>query len=326
MNTSFKWGILGASKFALEQMAPAIHAAAGNSLVALATKDKEKANKFLALSDSLKIYDDYIGLLEDPDINAVYIPLPNHIHIEWAMRCLKAGKHVLCEKPISMAAGEIDRLIELRDETQLLAAEAYMVVHHPQWQLVKDFVDTGKIGELVQIDGVFSYNNADDPMNIRNQANYGGGGIPDIGVYPYGVSRFVTGCEPTKILFADIVFENGVDTWASISAQFPGFKMQAVTSMRAAPRQEMTIHGSEGFLKLSAPFNPNVFDIAQVVFRKGNEQEEIFKFPSENQYINQVEAFSLSATTAQAYKCSLEFSKGTQTMIDMVYARNKELL
>ena len=303
MNTSFKWGILGASKFALEQMAPAIHAAAGNSLVALATKDKEKANKFLALSDSLKIYDDYIGLLEDPDINAVYIPLPNHIHIEWAMRCLKAGKHVLCEKPISMAAGEIDRLIELRDETQLLAAEAYMVVHHPQWQLVKDFVDTGKIGELVQIDGVFSYNNADDPMNIRNQANYGGGGIPDIGVYPYGVSRFVTGCEPTKILFADIVFENGVDTWASISAQFPGFKMQAVTSMRAAPRQEMTIHGSEGFLKLSAPFNPNVFDIAQVVFRKGNEQEEIFKFPSENQYINQVEAFSLYATTAQEYKC-----------------------
>ena len=90
MNTSFKWGILGASKFALEQMAPAIHAAKGNSLVALATKDKEKANKFLALADSLKIYDDYIGLLEDPDINAVYIPLPNHIHIEWAMRCLKA--------------------------------------------------------------------------------------------------------------------------------------------------------------------------------------------------------------------------------------------
>ena len=151
VNSSFKWGILGASKFAFEQMAPAIHAAKGNSLVALATKDSKKAKKFLALSDTLNIHNDYNDLLEDPNIDAVYIPLPNHLHIEWAMRCLKAGKHVLCEKPISMVAEEIDGLIELRDRTQLLAAEAYMVVHHPQWQLAKEFVDSGKLGKLVQI-------------------------------------------------------------------------------------------------------------------------------------------------------------------------------
>jgi len=226
VNSSFKWGILGASKFAFEQMAPAINAAKGNSLVALATKDSEKAKKFLALSDTLNIHNNYNDLLKDPNIDAVYIPLPNHLHIEWATRCLKAGKHVLCEKPISMVAEEIDGLIELRDRTRLLVAEAYMVVHHPQWQLAKEFVNSGKLGKLVQIDGVFSYNNADDPMNIRNQAQYGGGGIPDIGVYPYGVSRFVTGLEPSEILFVDIVFENGVDTWANVSAQFPGFKMQ----------------------------------------------------------------------------------------------------
>ena len=208
MISSFKWGILGASKFALEQMAPAIHSAKGNSLVALATRDLEKANKFLELSDRLVIYNDYNDLLEDSNVDAVYIPLPNHIHIEWATRCLQAGKHVLCEKPISMAADEIDRLIHLRDKAQLLAAEAYMVVHHPQWQLAKEFVDAGKLGKLVQIDGVFSYNNADDPLNIRNQARFGGGGIPDIGVYPYGVSRFVTGSEPIEVLSADIVFEN----------------------------------------------------------------------------------------------------------------------
>ena len=326
VNSSFKWGILGASKFAFEQMAPAIHAAKGNSLVALATKDSKKAKKFLALSDTLNIHCDYNDLLEDPNIDAVYIPLPNHLHIEWAMRCLKAGKHVLCEKPISMVAEEIDGLIELRDRTQLLAAEAYMVVHHPQWQLAKEFVDSGKLGKLVQIDGVFSYNNADDPMNIRNQAQYGGGGIPDIGVYPYGVSRFVTGLEPSEILFVDIVFENGVDTWANVSAQFPGFKMQAVTSMRSAPRQEMTIQGAEGFLKLTAPFNPNVYDIAKVTFRKGNEKEQVFKFPAANHYVNQVEAFSLAATTDEAYGCTLEFSKGTQTMIDMVYEKNRKLL
>lgn len=253
MISSFKWGILGASKFALEQMAPAIHSAKGNSLVALATRDLEKANKFLELSDRLVIYNDYNDLLEDSNVDAVYIPLPNHIHIEWATRCLQAGKHVLCEKPISMAADEIDRLIHLRDKAQLLAAEAYMVVHHPQWQLAKEFVDAGKLGKLVQIDGVFSYNNADDPLNIRNQARFGGGGIPDIGVYPYGVSRFVTGSEPIEVLSADIVFENEVDVWANVSAQFPGFKMQAVTSMRAAPRQEMTIQGTEGFLKFTAP-------------------------------------------------------------------------
>ena len=134
-------------------MAPAIHSAKGNSLVALATRDLEKANKFLKLSDRLEIYNDYNDLLEDSNVDAVYIPLPNHIHIEWATRCLQAGKHVLCEKPISMAADEIDRLIHLRDKAQLLAAEAYMVVHHPQWQLAKEFVDAGKLGKLVQIDG-----------------------------------------------------------------------------------------------------------------------------------------------------------------------------
>ena len=163
-------------------------------------------------------------------------------------------------------------------------------------------------------------------MNIRNQAKYGGGGIPDIGVYPYGVSRFVTGLEPSEILFVDLVFENGVDTWANVSAQFPGFKMQAVTSMRSAPRQEMTIQGTEGFLKLTAPFNPNVYDIAQITFRKGNEKEQVFKFPAANHYVNQVEAFSLAATTDEAYGCTLEFSKGTQTMIDMVYEKNRKLL
>jgi len=324
VKSSFKWGILGASKFALEQMGPAIHAAKGNSLVALATQESEKAQKFLELSDRLKIHSDYKDLLEDSNIDAVYIPLPNHLHIEWAMRCLEAGKHVLCEKPISMVAEEIDGLIELRDRTQLLAAEAYMVVHHPQWQLVKDFVNSGELGELVQIDGVFSYNNADDPMNIRNHAQYGGGGIPDIGVYPYGVSRFVTGREPSEILFADIVFENGVDTWANVSVQFPGFKMQAVTSMRAAPRQEMTIQGTDGFLKLTAPFNPNIYDIAQVTFRKGNGKEQVFKFPSANHYVNQVEAFSLAATTDEAYGCTLEFSKGTQSMIEMIYEKNRK--
>ena len=325
MISSFKWGILGSSKFALEQMAPAIHSAKGNSLVALATRDLEKANKFLELSDRLVIYNDYNDLLEDSNVDAVYIPLPNHIHIEWATRCLQAGKHVLCEKPISMAADEIDRLIHLRDKAQLLVAEAYMVVHHPQWQLAKEFVDAGKLGKLVQIDGVFSYNNADDPLNIRNQARFGGGGIPDIGVYPYGVSRFVTGSEPIEVLSADIVFENEVDVWANVSAQFPGFKMQAVTSMRAAPRQEMTIQGTEGFLKFTAPFNPNVYDIAQVIFRKGNGHEQVFKFPGVNHYVNQVEAFSVSAKTNTVYGCSLEFSKGTQSMIAMIYAMNKQL-
>ena len=169
------WGVLGASKFAREHMAPAIHAARGARLAALATSDPGKAVPFQDFCPDLRVHATYEALLADPGIEAVYIPLPHTLHVEWTLKALDAGKHVLCEKPIAMQAAEIDRLIEARDRTGLLAAEAYMIVHHPQWQRARQLVQEGAIGRIRHADCAFSYDNSADPGNIRNRPETGGG-------------------------------------------------------------------------------------------------------------------------------------------------------
>src|SRR5690242_4223952 len=129
-----RWGILGAAKFAREFMGPALALAAGGRIVALATSDPAKAEPFMAFAPGIRVHADYDALLSDPDVDAVYVPLPNHLHVEWSLKAMQAGKHVLCEKPMAMQASDYDRLIAARDAAGVLAAEAFMIVHHPQWQ------------------------------------------------------------------------------------------------------------------------------------------------------------------------------------------------
>lgn len=313
-----RWGVLGAAKFALEHMAPAIHEANGASLVALATSHADKAVPFQAFCPDLQVYTDYDALLAAPDIDAVYIPLPNHLHIEWTKKALRAGKHVLTEKPVAMRAEEIDELIALRDETGLLAAEGYMIVHHPQWIRAKELCQTGAIGNLLHVDGFFCFNNP-DPANIRNKPETGGGGIRDIGVYTYGSTRFVTGAEP-KSVEARIRYENGVDVVAEVSADFGTFRHRSVVSTRMFPRQYMTFQGDEGFFTLTAPFNANVYGQAEIEIHQPELAVRTERFPAVRQYKLQVESFCNSVRTGAAYPCPLEFSRGTQAMIDMVFA------
>ncbi len=319
MTKTLRWGILGAAKFAREHMGPAIHMAPYNDLVAIATSSAEKATPFQAMRPGMMVHLDYDDLLNDPNVDAVYIPLPNHMHIEWAKRAIAAGKHVLCEKPISMQASEIDELIALRDASNLLVAEAYMIVHHPQWHYARELVQSGAIGTLIQVDGVFSYNNAADVDNIRNRSDAGGGGLRDIGVYTFGSTRFVTGQEPTEVQFADIKWENGIDAWAHVAAKFPDFRFSGVTSMRMAPRQEMNFHGDKGWIKLTAPFNPSVFDQAEVHLMRDDMVVETKRFPTVNHYVNQVVNFRAAVIDGATYPCPLEFSRGTQAMIDMAF-------
>jgi predicted dehydrogenase len=268
-------------------------------------------------------FDSYDALLADPEIDAVYIPLPNHLHVEWAKKAMRAGKHVLCEKPIAMKADEIDALIALRDETGLLCAEAYMIVHHPQWHRAREIVQSGGIGDLVLVDAVFSYDNSADVENIRNTPETGGGGIPDIGVYTFGSVRFVTGQEPATVA-AQITWENGVDVFAHVTADFASFRYSSVTSMRMHPRQEVSFHGRDGVLKLTAPFNPAVFGEAQLQWQRnkhsgGPPSVTIERWPDANHYVLQVEAFCRSVREGAAYPATLEFAKGTQAMIDQVF-------
>jgi predicted dehydrogenase len=316
-----RWGILGAAKFAREQMAPAIHLARGAELVALATSSSDKAAPFRALQPRLKVHYSYDALLADPEVDAVYIPLPNTLHVEWTKKAIAAGKHVLCEKPIAMRASEIDELIALRDESGLVVAEAFMIVHHPQWQRARELYREGAIGRLRQVDGFFSYDNRADPGNIRNRPDTGGGSIPDIGVYTMGSTRFVTGEEPQEILSARIEWEGGVDVFASLTAAFPSFHFSAGTSMRMHPRQVMTFHGEEGVMRLTAPFNPLVFGQAEIELHRGNLTVTTERFPGANHYVLQVEAFCRSVREGKPYPCPLEFSRGTQAMIDMVWEK-----
>ncbi|MEM1064961.1 MAG: Gfo/Idh/MocA family oxidoreductase [Pseudomonadota bacterium] len=325
MGDPVRWGILGAAKFAITNMGPAIHAAYGAELAAVATGRAEGAAAFRAFHPGIAVHETYEALLADPSIDAVYIPLPNHLHVGWTMAALAAGKPVLCEKPIAMAAGEIDDLIEARDRAGVLAAEAYMIVHHPQWRRARDLLAEGAIGRLVAVDGVFSYDNSAEPANIRNRPETGGGSLPDIGVYTCGSVRFATGQEPEEVT-CEIAWENGVDVTAHMIARFPGFRFQATTSMRRHPRQEMVFHGEDGLLRMTAPFNAGVFGEARLELHRnahgGGRAASITveRWPDVNHYVRQVEAFGRSLREGAAYPCPLEFSRGTQRMLDMAFA------
>lgn len=316
------WGILGAAKFARDHLAPAIHAAQGARLLALATTDGGKVAPFRAFCPDLRHHTSYDALLSDPEIEAVYIPLPNHLHVDWTLKAIAAGKHVLCEKPIAMSADQVDRLIVARDASGLLVAEAFMIVHHPQWQRARALLADGAIGRLAHADVAFSYDNR-DPANIRNRPETGGGSIPDIGVYAYGSVRYATGSEPLR-LGSRIIREGGVDTFAQVWGDMAGpsgqFTYGAMTSMRLSPRQEVVFQGDKGTLRLTAPFNAGLFGEAQLHLLRPAQADQVERFPGVRQYQLQIEAFCQTMRSGNPYPWTLEDARGTQAMIDMVLA------
>lgn len=311
-----RWGILGAAKIARTALAPAMQLARGSELVALATRDTDRAAPFRALVPGLQVHASYEALLADPKVDAVYIPLPNHLHVEWSLRAAHAGKHVLCEKPIALAAREIDQLIDTRDQTGKLIAEAFMVTHHPQWHLARDLLNEGTIGRLEHVEGCFTYTNR-DLANIRHRADMGGGGLRDVGVYPCITTRFVTGAEPTR-LRADIRMQNDVDIFARVWADFPDFTMSFYCGMMQQGRQHMLLHGQDGWIALSAPFNANVFGDCRVEWQRDGETR-VKRFNAVDQYALMLENFAQSATNGTPFACPLEMSRGNQAMIDAIF-------
>ena len=322
--THIRWGILGASKFAREHMGPAINAAKGAVLSAVASRNPASVGPFQEFAAECRAIAGYDALIADRDIDAVYIPLPHHMHVEWTVKALHAGKHVLAEKPIAMQAEDFDILIAARDASGLLAAEAYMIVHHPQWQRARQMVADGAIGRVIHITGGFSYDNSDDPQNIRNQAAMGGGGLRDIGVYVLGSARYVMG-EELENISSKIHLESGFDTFASMQGNVGEATYSAYVSTRMHPHQEMVFHGSEGLLRLTAPFNANIFGEARIELHQPNLGLRVEKFPAANHYVQQVEAFGHSIRTGAAYSWTLEQARGTQEAIDKILAVGKKL-
>ncbi|WP_376874261.1 Gfo/Idh/MocA family protein [Albirhodobacter sp. R86504] len=320
---TINWGILGAAAFARDHMGPAIHAAKGTRLAALATSQDAKADAFRAINPDLRVYQSYDDLLADPAIDVVYVPLPNMLHVEWTKKALAAGKHVLTEKPIAMHAQEIDALIALRDATGKLAAEAYMIVHHPQWHTCRRLIAEGAIGALRHVDTAFTFDKGDEPDNIRNRPETGGGGVRDIGVYTYSSVRFATGAEPDT-LRSIIRWENGIDVHCTVIGEMAGnghrFTYGALTAIRLSNRQEITFQGSDGTIRMTAPFNAEVYAEPELHLIRKGEPIQVHRFNGARQYINQVEAFCASIRDGKAYPWTLEDSRGTQAMIDQVFA------
>ena len=312
-----RWGIIGASKFALEHMGPAIHLAKGADLYAVASRDLNKVAAFKNFCATCLAIPSYEELLQNPNIDAVYIPLPHHLHTEWAIKALNSGKHVLAEKPIAMHNNDFELLLKARDTTGLMASEAYMIVHHPQWQRARQMIGDGAIGNVIHITGGFSYDNSDDPTNIRNQAEMGGGGIRDIGVYIIGAATYVMN-QALENITAKVRLENGFDVFTSIQGTLGTSQYSTYVSTRMHPHQEMSFHGSTGILRLTAPFNPNVFGEARLELHQPALGLRVERFPGANHYIKQVEAFNDSIMTSKPLVWTLEQARSTQQAIDTV--------
>ena len=313
MTDTLRWGILGNAKIARDHLAPAIHASQRGALTAVASLSGRPMDGF----GPLTLHTSYEAMLADPDVDAIYIPLPNNMHVEWTRRALQAGKHVLCEKPISWTAAEIEPLIAARDASGKIAAEAFMVCFHPQWQHVRKLIADGAIGELRHVQGAFTFNNT-DLDNIRNRPEMQGGALGDIGVYPSVTTRFATGQEPLRAT-SRTTLENGVDVTTRTWVEFDGFALDFYVSMRMTNRQHMTFHGSDGVIELPAPFNAQLVDDPCVILRTGD-TKTIQRFGRAQQYVAQVDAFNDSALNGTPHPYPLEFSRANATMLDMIRA------
>ncbi|MBV6649468.1 MAG: Gfo/Idh/MocA family oxidoreductase [Hoeflea sp.] len=316
----FRWGILSTAKIGREHVIPQFQDSENGVVTAIASRDHARARALADRFGAPLAYSSYEELLASSEVDGIYIPLPTSQHIEWSIKAAEAGKHVLCEKPISLNAGEIGPLIAARDANKVLVSEAYMVTYHPQWRKVRSLIAEGAIGRLRHVQGAFSYFNT-DPTNMRNDAALGGGGLPDIGVYPTVTTRFSTGREPLRVqATVEMDPDFGTDRYASVKADFGTFEMSFYCSTQMAARQSMVFHGDEGFIEVTAPFNSGDYGHPTVVLQsRGHDQATTFRFGGVRQYRLEAEAFVRKVGGSDDEVFTLEQSVLNQKFIDAVY-------
>jgi predicted dehydrogenase len=314
-----RWGILSTAKIGREKVIPAMQAGNFSEIAAIASRDKEAAQ---AEANKLNIpvaYGSYNDLLADRTIDAVYIPLPNHMHVEWAIRCLQAGKHVLCEKPVGLSAAEATQLLlEGKNHPHLKLMEAFMYRFHPQWQYAKRLVHDGKIGELRTIQSLFSYYNT-DPTNIRNQPEAGGGAMMDIGCYCVSLARFIFEKEPLKV-FAKVEYDPVLrtDIMASGIMDFGNGTSTFTCSTQLVPHQRVHIMGTEARIEIEIPFNaPPDHPTRLWLHKKGNTEE--VEFDIVDQYTIQGDLFSQAILKNEPVPTPVEDAVNNMRTIEAVF-------
>ena len=292
MSKMIRWGVLSTARIGTEKVIPAMQLGEYCRVTAIASRKLEKAQVAASQLGIEKAYGSYEELLTDSDIDAVYIPLPNHLHVSWTIRALKAGKHVLCEKPIGLSAVEAQKLLDAaRKFPRLKVMEAFMYRNHLQWQWAKKKVSEGNIGEVRTIQSFFSYYNA-DPDNIRNKADIGGGGLMDIGCYCISLSRFIFGAEPWRV--CGIMEEDPdmkVDRLTSGILEFSKGTSTFTCATQLVPYQRVNIFGTKGRIEIDIPFNAPSDRPCKIWYGDGNRIEEIVLDVC-NQYTIQGDLFS----------------------------------
>ena len=323
MTNKLRWGVLGAARIATKKVVPAMQRGEFTTVDAIASRDLAKARTAANELGLAKAYGSYDELLADPEIDAVYNPLPNHLHVEWTTRAADAGKHVLCEKPIGLVAADAKRLVAVRDRTGVLIQEAFMIRTHPQWLGALEIASSGRIGDVRSITGYFSFF-MDDPANIRNVKAWGGGGILDIGCYLVNTARMIFQAEPRRVCaLIEEDPETGVDWMASLMMDFGGRHAAGTCSTRLAHAQRITVAGTRGRVEVEIPFNAPPDRPCRIFVEDSPPgavpDRHMIEFETCDQYTIQGDRFSEAAMKGTAAPYPLEDSVKNMQVIDALF-------
>ncbi len=322
------WGILSSAKIGWEHVIPAILKSKNSKLVAIASRNTLRAKKLAQKFKIDKSYGSYQELYKDQEIDVIYNPLPNHLHIKSSIEACKNKKNILLEKPISLKATDIDPLMKYASENKVVIKEAFMVRHHPQWQWVKKYIKSGKLGSISSISTVFSYNNK-NPQNIRNIKKFGGGAIYDIGCYPTVISRFLLDKEPKRVVgLAKNDKKFKTDILSSVVLDFGEIYSSFIVATQSTFSQQVTILGTKKTLIVENPFNAIATKPTTVVIYNGKSiyrrENTIKVFPAADQYEHQVTKFSNELLNKTKADYDLKDAKKNMKVLDAIFASIKK--
>lgn len=320
-----RWGIVSTADIGMRKVTPAMQRGRFMEVTAIASRDRTRADQAARQLGIPKAYGSYEALLADPDIDAVYIPLPNHLHVPMALKAIEAGKHALIEKPVALDAAEAGRLLEAaRRHPRLKVMEAFMYRHHPQWITARELVTTGQIGRLRTVQTLFSYNNT-DPANVRNMGDIGGGGgLMDIGCYAISLSRFLFGAEPTRVVgVVELDPAFNVDRLASGMLDFSEGTATFTVGTQIAPFQRVNIFGTEGDVEIEVPFNAPPHGSHRLWHRRHGQTTTI-EVGGHDQYTIQGDLFSRAVLDDTPVPTPLTDAVANMHVIDALFESHRE--
>jgi predicted dehydrogenase len=325
MSQRVRWGILGTALIARTKVVPAMFKASGVDVVAIASRSEERAREVASALRIPRAHGSYAALLDDPEVDAVYVPLPNHLHVDWSIRALDAGKHVLCEKPLGIDAADAERLAAAaRAHPDRKVMEAFMYRFHPQWLELKRLVEDDAFGRLQHVHSHFSYFKR-DPENIRNQPAAGGGGLLDIGCYDVSIARYLFGREPSRVVASvDIDQELGVDRLVSALLDFGGGAMATFScATQLMAHQRVDAFGAAARASLEIPFNAPQDGPCRLWHEtEAGTLERVFD--REDQYTLQAEAFSRAVLEGRPVPLPLADGVANMRVLDAIRASSRE--